>query len=176
MREAGEILQSYMGLLARLTGASSVSVYVPPAVNGAREILVHEGAVGPLPELGDADKAAELHRRFGAEETAGKGYLARCDAQGLLYRIPLRWATSRGDEQTSSTERRKRDGITRERPGRLRFERRRRPEPRSGRGRLPTLPRYATKLLRDFALAAASRITRAASRGSCSTRSPSCRG
>ena len=110
MREAGEILQSYMGLLARLTGASSVSVYVPPAVSGAREVLVHEGAVGPLPELGDADKAAELHQRFGAEETAGKGYLARCDAQGLLYRIPLRWATSRGEEQTSSTERRKRDG------------------------------------------------------------------
>ena len=125
MREAGEILQSYMGLLARLTGASSVSVYVPPAVNGAREVLVHEGAVGPLPELGDADKAAELHRRFGAEEIPpARGTWPRCDAQGLLYRIPLRWATSRGDEQPGSTERRKRDGSPAEQTAwvGLRFE------------------------------------------------------
>ena len=109
MREAGEILQSYMGLLARLTGASSVSVYVPPAVGGAGEVLVHEGAVGPLPELADAQRAAELHRRFGGQEPAGKGYLARCDAQGLLYRIPLRWATTLGDEPAGATERRKRE-------------------------------------------------------------------
>ena len=67
-----------------------------------REILVHEGAVGPLPELGDADKAAELHRRFGAEETAGKGYLARCDAEGLLYRIPLRWVTLRAERRRAA--------------------------------------------------------------------------
>jgi diguanylate cyclase (GGDEF)-like protein len=113
VREAGEILQSYMGLLARLTGASSVSVYVPPTVSGGREVLVHEGALGPVPELADADRAAELHRHFASKQTAGKGYLARCDADGLLYRIPLRWATTR-DEQAGGTERRKRDGKTEE--------------------------------------------------------------
>jgi len=113
MREAGEILQSYMGLLARLTGAASVSVYVP-AAGGAPEVLVHEGRVGPLPELADAATAAELHGRFVAEETTAKGYLARCDPEGLLYRIPLRWATSR-DEEPASAERRKRNAKPAER-------------------------------------------------------------
>jgi diguanylate cyclase (GGDEF)-like protein len=124
MREAGEILQSYMGLLARLTGAASVSLYVPPEVTGAREVLVHDGRVGPLPELADAETAAELHSRVAVDETAGNGYLARSDAEGLLYRIPLRWATSRGEEEAGSTERRKRDGKPRERTAwvGLRFE------------------------------------------------------
>src|SRR5262245_35479740 len=99
-----------MGLLARLTGASSVSVYVPPTVGGAGEVLVHEGAVGPVPELAAAESAAELHRRFAAQEPAAKGYLARCDAQGLLYRFPLRWATTHGDEPKGATERRRREG------------------------------------------------------------------
>src|SRR5207344_2969278 len=78
-------------------------------VGGDPEVLVHEGRVGPVPELADAAAAAELHRRFVAEETAAKGYLARCDAEGLLYRIPLHWATSRDGEPTSA-ERRKRNG------------------------------------------------------------------
>ena len=67
MNEAGEILQSYLGLLGRLTGAGSVSLYVPPAVSGAREILVHEGSSRTrCPSSGRAQAAAEFHRRFGA--------------------------------------------------------------------------------------------------------------
>jgi diguanylate cyclase (GGDEF)-like protein len=109
MSEAGEILQSYLGLLARLTGAASVSLYVPPPASGVSEVLVHEGRLGPLDELVDADTAAELHRRFAAEAAGASGCLVRSDAEGLLYRIPLRWTASRGEEETSP-ERRKRDG------------------------------------------------------------------
>jgi hypothetical protein len=110
MSEAGGILQSYLGLLARLTGAASVSLYVPPAVSGAREVLIHEGHLGPLPELADAEAAAELHRRYGADTAAGHEGLTRSDAQGLLYRIPLRWTPSRQEEEASGAERRKKDG------------------------------------------------------------------
>jgi diguanylate cyclase (GGDEF)-like protein len=110
MSEAGGILQSYLGLLARLTGAASVSLYVPPAVSGAREVLIHEGRLGPLPELADAEAAAELHRRYGADTAAGNECLTRSDAQGLLYRIPLRWTPSRQEEEASGAERRKKDG------------------------------------------------------------------
>ena len=98
MSEAGEILQSYMGLVARLSGAASVSLYVPPGRCGEREILVHEGRLDPLPELADAEAAAEFHRRFGADGPADddKGDASPAGgAEGILYRIPLRWVTSR---------------------------------------------------------------------------------
>ncbi len=110
MSEAGEILQSYLGLLARLSGAASVSLYVPPAVSGAREVLLHDGRLGPLPELANAEAAAELHRRLGPEADAGTGCVASSDPEGMLYRIPLRWASARLEEDASSPERRKKDG------------------------------------------------------------------
>ncbi len=115
MSEAGEILQSYLGLLARLTGAASVSLYVPPAVSGGRDVLVHDGILSPLAELEDAEAAAELHRRFAGDASTGNGCLVRSDDEGLLYRIPLRWATSRGEDEAASPERRKRDGERGER-------------------------------------------------------------
>ena len=68
MTEADEILQSYLRLVARLSGAASVSLYVPPAAGVGREILIHSGPLDPLPELADAAAAEEFHRRFGAEE------------------------------------------------------------------------------------------------------------
>ncbi|HVQ30780.1 MAG TPA: diguanylate cyclase, partial [Vicinamibacteria bacterium] len=114
MSEADEILQSYLRLVARLSGAASVSLYVPPAVGAGREMLIHHGLLDPLPELADADAAAEFHRRFGAEPSAddGKGHLASGGLEGILYRIPLRWVRSGPDIETSGPERRKREGRT----------------------------------------------------------------
>jgi len=159
MSEAGEILQSYLGLLARLTGAASVSLYVPPVVTGAREVLVHEGRLGPLPELADAEAAAELHRWYGADTAAGDGSLARSDGGGLLYRIPLRWTASRQEEEASGAERRKKDGKPAELTAwiGLRFE-----GDSANRGRDPLWFATAADALRDagwwrgfFSLAAA---------------------
>ncbi len=52
MSRANEILRSYVRLVARLSGAVSVSLYVPP-VGGDPEMLIHEGRLGPLPELAE---------------------------------------------------------------------------------------------------------------------------
>ena len=43
MSEATDILRSYVRLVERLSGAASVSLYVPPGAGGEREILLHEG-------------------------------------------------------------------------------------------------------------------------------------
>ena len=109
MSEAGEILQSYLGLLARLSGATSVSLYVPPAISGAREVLIHDGRLGPLPELVNAEAAAELHRRLGVD-AAGTGCVPSNDPAGMLYRLSLRRSPSRTEEETGGPERRKKDG------------------------------------------------------------------
>jgi diguanylate cyclase (GGDEF)-like protein len=111
MSEANEILRSYVRLVARLSGAASVSLYVPPWAGGERELLLHEGRLGPLPELADADAVAASYRRFREEpggEDDSKGRLAS-GAEGLLYRIPLRWVLSRSEEETAGPQRRKRD-------------------------------------------------------------------
>jgi diguanylate cyclase (GGDEF)-like protein len=113
MKEAGEILRSYVRLVARLSGAASVSVYVPPGARREPEVLIHEGRLGPLPELLDAEAAAETHRRFAADparEDEGKGRLASGSAEGLLYRIPLRWVMSRPEDEATGPQRRKGDG------------------------------------------------------------------
>jgi len=112
MSRANEILRSYVRLVARLSGAVSVSLYVPPLAGEDQEILIHEGRIGPLPELADPAAAAESHRRLGANETAeddSKGLLAGGNAEGLLYRIPLRWLMPRAEEDAAGPLRRKGD-------------------------------------------------------------------
>jgi diguanylate cyclase (GGDEF)-like protein len=112
MNKANEILRSYVRLVARLSGAASVSLYVPPVAGGEPEILIHEGRLGPLPELADAEAAAEADRRLGAEppgEDDGKGRLAGDSAEGLLYRIPLTWLMPRAEEDAAGLHRRKAD-------------------------------------------------------------------
>src|SRR5437667_61903 len=101
MSKANEILRSYVRLVARLSGAASVSLYVPPAA-GEQGILIHEGRLGPLPELADPEAAAESDRRLGADlpgEDDAKGRLAGGSAEGLLYRIPLRWLMPRVEDE-----------------------------------------------------------------------------
>ena len=112
MSRANEILRSYVRLVARLSGAVSVSLYVPPVAGEDDEILIHEGRIGPLPELADAAAAAESLRRLGASGTGeddSKGLLAGGNADGLLYRIPLRWLMPRSDEDAAGPLRRRRD-------------------------------------------------------------------
>ena len=109
MSRANEILRSYVRLVARLSGAVSVSLYVPP-VGGDAEMLIHEGRLGPLPELADPAAAAESHRRLGAgPEDDGKGLLAGGNAEGLVYRIPLRWLMPKPEEDPAGLHRRKGD-------------------------------------------------------------------
>ena len=112
MSEASGILRSYVSLVRRLSGAASVSLYVPPGPAGEREILVHDGRLDPLPELADPASAAELHGRPGSGPTdAGEGAarLASRSAGGVLCRIPLRWVTLRAEEDATGPERRRRE-------------------------------------------------------------------
>jgi diguanylate cyclase (GGDEF)-like protein len=114
MSEATDILRSYVRLVERLSGAASVSLYVPPGASGEREILLHEGRLGPLPELADEAAASELHHRFGdthGEPDEGAMRLPSRDPDGVLYRIPLGWVLSK--EDASGRNRRKRDARSR---------------------------------------------------------------
>ena len=112
MSEAGGILRSYVSLVRRLSGAASVSLYVPPGPAGEREILVHDGRLDPLPELADAESAAEFHARPGTGPAdAGERAIrlpSRC-AGGVLCRIPLPWVTLRTEEDAAGPERRRRE-------------------------------------------------------------------
>ena len=114
MSEATDILRSYVRLVERLSGAASVSLYVPPGASGEREILLHEGRLDPLPELADEAAAADLHRRFGdthEELDEGAVRLPSRDPDGVLYRIPLGWVLSKDD--AAGPNRRKRDARSR---------------------------------------------------------------
>ena len=111
MSEATGILRSYVSLVRRLSGAASVSLYVPPGAGGEREILVHDGRLDPLPELADPESAAEFHGRLGPGAADGEGAVrvASRSGRGVLCRIPLRWVTLRTEEATAGPERRRRE-------------------------------------------------------------------
>ena len=114
MSEATDILRSYVRLVERLSGAASVSLYVPPGPSGEREILLHEGRLGPLPELADEASGAELHQRAGdmrGQEDEGAVRLPSRDPDGVIYRIPLGWVFAKDD--AGGPNRRKRDGRAR---------------------------------------------------------------
>src|SRR5688500_11816746 len=103
MSDAIEILRSYVRLVARLSGAASVSLYVPPGTGQEQAILIHDGPLDPLPELAHAEVAAELHRGLGPEQAGSddsKGLASR-SGEGILYRIPLRWVMGRAGEDAS---------------------------------------------------------------------------
>ena len=114
MSEATDILRSYVRLVERLSGAASVSLYVPPGAGGEREILIHEGREQPVPELADEAAAAELHARYSDVQETDEGTmrLPSRESHGVLYRIPLGWVLAR--EDGSSPDRRKREGRSRQ--------------------------------------------------------------
>jgi diguanylate cyclase (GGDEF)-like protein len=116
MSEATDILRSYVRLVERLSGAASVSLYVPPGPGGESEILLHDGRFEPVPELADATAAAELHNRFineHGDNEEGAVRLPSRSPDGVLYRIPLRWVFAKAEEDAGGPERRKRDGRPR---------------------------------------------------------------
>jgi diguanylate cyclase (GGDEF)-like protein len=116
MSEATDILRSYVRLVERLSGAASVSLYVPPGPGGESEILLHDGRFEPVPELADAATAAELHQRFineHGDNEEGAVRLPSSSPDGVLYRIPLRWVFAKAEEDVGGPERRKRDGRPR---------------------------------------------------------------
>ena len=82
MTEATEILRSYVRLVERVSGAAAVSLYVPGAATGEREILLHEGRLPAVPELADEAAAQELQRRVPAD--------AASDAEAGAVRLPSR--------------------------------------------------------------------------------------
>ena len=109
MSEANEILRSYVNLLGRLGGATSVSLYLPQTTPSEREILIHAGRLDPVPELRDAEAAAEFHQRFGAATIPDEGApsLASRSGDGVLHRISLRSPLSRLEDDALNQERRK---------------------------------------------------------------------
>jgi diguanylate cyclase (GGDEF)-like protein len=90
MSDATEILRSHVRLVARFSGAASVSLYLPPGAGGEREILIREGRLDPVAELANSEVAAELHGRTGDQGPADTPlFLASESPGGVLYRIPL---------------------------------------------------------------------------------------
>jgi diguanylate cyclase (GGDEF)-like protein len=115
MTEATDILRSYVRLVEKSSGAASVSLYVPPAGAGEREILLHEGSLPPLPELADEAAAARLQRKAPHDEGAGAGggavRVASRDPGGVLYRIPVGWVLTPPEGGAVGTDRRSRRGA-----------------------------------------------------------------
>jgi hydrogenase-4 transcriptional activator len=108
MTVAVEILRSCVSLLGRLGGPVTVSLYVPPGAPGEREILIHEGGLDPLPELADADSAAEFHRRFGSSTTAGETTrLISRSGDGVLHRVSLSSSPPQLESELPGRERRR---------------------------------------------------------------------
>jgi diguanylate cyclase (GGDEF)-like protein len=142
--EAGDILRSYIRLVARLSGAASVSLYVPPSSGGEPEVLIHDGRLEPLPELADAKSAEEFQNQIHVEQASQDESTIRLTSRlagGILCRIPLRWVTQGPEEEVPGPERRKRDEAPRAETTALigmRFEADAPTEPVPSRPRFPT--------------------------------------
>jgi diguanylate cyclase (GGDEF)-like protein len=110
MHGSAEILRSYVRLLGRLSGAASVTVYVPAGAPEESDLLVHDGALDPVPELAEPRAAALFHRGFAPAEGAHEGSVvqaASASPGGVLYRIPLRWVLLDSEDEAAGPERRK---------------------------------------------------------------------
>jgi diguanylate cyclase (GGDEF)-like protein len=112
MTDAIDILRSYVRLVERLSGAASVSLYIPPGASGEREILLHEGRLPALPELADEKAAEELQQRAVPEGSpdpeVGAVRLPSREPGGVLYRLPLGWVLAKRDSDSGGTDRRSR--------------------------------------------------------------------
>jgi len=92
MSEATDILRSCVHLLRRLSGAASVSLFVPAGSLGEQEVLIHEGEAAVLPELESPKAAAAFHEREAgrAGPRDGPTRIPSSSGTGVLHRIPLR--------------------------------------------------------------------------------------
>ena len=68
MIESSELLRSYAEGIRRLSGAGSVSLFVPPSLSGfSRSMLLHDGPLPPVAELADLETAQSFADRVRPE-------------------------------------------------------------------------------------------------------------
>ena len=102
MFEASELLKSYVSGIRRLSGASSVSLFLPAPLSGlARPLLLHDGDEPPVPELADLETALTFADGRQDEavdrETGGPNFLESSAAGcGLTPLPPIRTFWSGG--------------------------------------------------------------------------------
>jgi diguanylate cyclase (GGDEF)-like protein len=85
--ESSELLRSYAEGIRRLSGAGSVSLFVPPSLSGfSRSMLLHDGPLPPIAELADLETA----QRFadGAQPEPATEMVASSTAGGGLVPLP----------------------------------------------------------------------------------------
>ncbi|MEZ5331642.1 MAG: sigma 54-interacting transcriptional regulator [Thermoanaerobaculia bacterium] len=115
--ESSELLHFYLQGLRSLTGADSLSLFVPaPADAGARPLLVVEGEGPPLPEM----ESIESAQRFcsGLPKSAahdGAPSVASAEARGRLIALPRLPAAWSDLLRPSSRPRRENGGAARRR-------------------------------------------------------------
>ncbi|MFQ5791564.1 MAG: diguanylate cyclase domain-containing protein, partial [Acidobacteriota bacterium] len=92
---ATNLLRAYTRAMRRLTGAGSVSLFVPASTSGlSNAILIHDGEVPPVPELVDVDTAHQFFRTVEPRLVEKKGESLFSDAvpstspEGTLIRVP----------------------------------------------------------------------------------------
>lgn len=95
--ESSELLHFYLRGLRRLTGAESLSLFVPaPADGGSTPLLVMEGEAPPLPELESLDSAREFCRRLSRARRTGDSAVVESAEPGgrllALPRLPAAWS------------------------------------------------------------------------------------
>ena len=96
MIEASELLASYVRGIRDLSGAGSVSLFVPAPLSGVSEpILLHEGDTDPIGEMADLEAArrfmerADEHRSTAALNGVGGPVAIEAEApEGILIGLP----------------------------------------------------------------------------------------
>ena len=101
--ESSELLSSYIEGIRRLSGAGSVSLYVPPSLSGfSRSTLIHDGPLPPVAELADLETAQGFAERAEGRGGAAGELVASATAGGGLIPLPAvqsAWALAVMPEQ-----------------------------------------------------------------------------
>ena len=116
MIESSKLLRSYVSAIHRLSGARTVSLYVPGAPTGLwQPILVHEGSSPPVPELADLATAGRFHTSWYDAEPAGAEPQVESESPVCrLVRVPnIHSLATAGSVDPAHIGRRKLDAVTR---------------------------------------------------------------
>ena len=101
MIESSELLRSYAEGIRRLSGAGSVSLFVPPSLSGfSLSMLLHDGPLPPVAELADLETAQSFADRA-HPETASEMIDSETPGGGLvpLPAVHSAWAIAVLPEQ-----------------------------------------------------------------------------
>jgi diguanylate cyclase (GGDEF)-like protein len=84
------LLRDYLKLIRRVSGAESVSLYLPGQLGSfPRSILLHDGESPAVPELTDHNAAGEFCRQVDAKSTSASRFRCASAAEGgWLIRVP----------------------------------------------------------------------------------------